>query len=82
MLGRRGIGPIGGARFVGPVGRTDSAVGVAEGPAGGLPAGATGFWLNTDSGTRHNRTCKYSENTAQGEACGADDGKACGICRG
>jgi micrococcal nuclease len=39
-------------------------------------------WLNTSSGSRHNTACKYFENTKQGRLCGADEGRACGVCGG
>ena len=41
-----------------------------------------GYWLNSSSGTRHNRGCRYYFNTKRGRACGANDGRACGICGG
>lgn len=39
-------------------------------------------WLNTSSGSRHNTTCKYFENTKQGRLSGPAAGSACGICGG
>ena len=44
---------------------------------------ATGsFWLNTGSGSRHNEGCRYYKNTKRGKPCGANEGRACGICGG
>jgi hypothetical protein len=42
----------------------------------------TGYWLNTSSGVRHNRSCRNYRNTKRGRPCGADEGKACGMCGG
>ena len=42
----------------------------------------TGYWLNTSTGVRHNRSCRNYHNTKRGRPCGADEGKACGICGG
>jgi len=46
------------------------------------PASAGQYWLNTSSGTRHNPSCKYFNNTMRGRSCGANEGTACGICGG
>ena len=40
------------------------------------------YWLNTGSGTRHNGSCKYFNNTKRGRMAGPNDGKACGTCGG
>jgi len=40
------------------------------------------YWLNTSSGTRHNSSCRYYENTKQGVPCNKDDGTACKTCDG
>lgn len=40
------------------------------------------YWLNTNSGTRHNSECRYFENTASGEYCDKDEGTACKTCGG
>jgi endonuclease YncB( thermonuclease family) len=42
----------------------------------------TGYWLNTSTGVRHNRGCPNYRNTKRGRPCGADEGKACGMCGG
>ena len=42
----------------------------------------TGYWLNTSTGVRHNRSCPNYRNTKRGRPCGADEGKACGMCGG
>ena len=39
-------------------------------------------WLNTNSGVRHNRGCRWFGGTKNGRACNADEGHACGICGG
>lgn len=39
-------------------------------------------WLNTSSNVRHNSRCQSFNNTTKGRFCGADEGKACGICGG
>ena len=54
----------------------------AGGTATPTPAGTGSFWLNTGSGSRHNEGCKYYKNTKRGKPCGADEGRACGICGG
>lgn len=46
------------------------------------PKSTGGYWLNTSSGTRHNRGCRYYFNTKRGRACGPNDGRACGKCGG
>jgi endonuclease YncB( thermonuclease family) len=40
----------------------------------------TGYWLNTSTGVRHNRSCRNYRNTKRGRPCGAEEGKACGMC--
>jgi hypothetical protein len=40
----------------------------------------TGYWLNTSTGVRHNRSCSNYRNTKRGRPCRADEGKACGMC--
>ena len=42
----------------------------------------TGYWLNTSTGVRHNPSCPNYRNTKRGRPCGADEGKACGMCGG
>jgi hypothetical protein len=42
----------------------------------------TGYWLNTSTGVRHNRGYPHFRNTKRGRPCGADEGKACGMCGG
>ena len=51
---------------------------------GTRPPGATegGYWLNLDSNTRHNSTCKWYQNTSAGRPCKATEGRACGVCGG
>ena len=39
-------------------------------------------WLNTNSGVRHNRSCRYFGNTANGRECSKTEGRACQICGG
>lgn len=40
------------------------------------------YWLNTDSDIRHNRGCRWFNNTQDGRFCTANEGKACGLCGG
>lgn len=40
------------------------------------------FWLNTDSGIRHNSKCKYFGKTKGGRYCPSTEGKACKLCGG
>lgn len=40
------------------------------------------FWLNTNSNTRHNESCRYFENTSAGRYCTVDEGTACRTCGG
>jgi len=40
------------------------------------------YWLNTDSGIRHNSKCKSFNNTKKGRFCGPSEGKACKNCGG
>lgn len=40
------------------------------------------YWLNSNSGVRHNRGCRWFENTKEGRRCGPNEGKACGQCGG
>jgi hypothetical protein len=56
----------------------------ANGNVASTPAAdATGsFWLNIGSGSRHNEGCRYYKNTKRGKPCGANEGRACGICGG
>ena len=42
----------------------------------------TGYWLNTSTGVRHNASCPNYRNTKRGRPCGADEGRACGMCGG
>ena len=42
----------------------------------------TDYWLNTNSGTRHNKNCHFYENTASGTHCSSDDGRPCKSCGG
>lgn len=40
------------------------------------------YWLNTATGVRHNRSCRYFEDTKSGRRCGPDEGRACKKCGG
>lgn len=39
-------------------------------------------WLNTKSGVRHNRSCRWFGNTLGGRPCGPDEGRPCKQCGG
>ncbi len=39
-------------------------------------------WLNTNSGVRHNSSCRWYSNTKDGRACAKHEGRACKICGG
>ena len=49
-------------------------------PAAGS-AQETGYWLTASSGKRHNKACRYYENS-KGRSCGPGEGAACKICGG
>jgi len=40
------------------------------------------YWLNTKSGVRHNRSCRWFGNTTNGRPCRPDEGRACKQCGG
>ena len=40
------------------------------------------FWVNTNSGVRHNKSCRWFGNTTSGRPCKADEGRACSKCGG
>ena len=39
-------------------------------------------WINTNSGVRHNSSCRWYYNTKYGRACAKHEGRACKICGG
>ena len=39
-------------------------------------------WMNTSSGVRHNRSCRWFGNTKNGRYCRPDEGRPCGQCGG
>ena len=39
-------------------------------------------WLNTSSGVRHNKSCRWFGNTKNGRYCRPDEGRACKQCGG
>ncbi|WP_197529797.1 S1/P1 nuclease [Botrimarina mediterranea] len=39
-------------------------------------------WINTKSGSRHNRSCKWYGKTKEGRYCTANEGHPCGQCGG
>ncbi len=41
-----------------------------------------GYWLNSESGVRHNRSCRWFGNTSNGRPCRKDEGRACKQCGG
>ncbi len=40
------------------------------------------YWLNSNSGERHNKSCRYFGNTVSGRYCGENEGRACSTCGG
>jgi hypothetical protein len=40
------------------------------------------YWLNTNTGERHNANCRWYRNTRHGRMCGPDEGDKCGLCGG
>jgi len=40
------------------------------------------YWLNTKTGVRHNRKCRWFGITINGQPCGPDEGRACKQCGG
>jgi hypothetical protein len=40
------------------------------------------YWLNTKSGVRHNRSCRWFGNTNKGRRCGPNEGRPCKQCGG
>ena len=40
------------------------------------------YWLNTKTGVRHNRKCRWFGNTEKGRFCGPDEGRPCLQCGG
>jgi len=42
----------------------------------------SGYWLNTSTNVRHNRTCPYYGKTKNGRPCGPNEGKPCKTCGG
>lgn len=51
-------------------------------PISSIQTTGTGYWLNTETGTRHNPSCRYYQHTSKGKPCGPDDGTPCGTCGG
>lgn len=46
------------------------------------PIAEQGYWLNTERGVRHNRSCKWFGNTINGRPCGPKEGRPCNQCGG
>ena len=44
------------------------------------PSAPTGYWLNTNSNRRHQRSCTHFGTTAKGRYCTATEGIAAGCC--
>ncbi len=44
--------------------------------------GSLTHWLNTGSGVRHNKRCRWFSNTKRGKLAGPNGGRACGNCGG
>ncbi len=50
--------------------------------AGASKASSTVYWINTGTNVRHNRSCRWFNNTSKGILTTNKTGKACGICGG
>ena len=65
---------------------TDEVIGRDCGLCGGALKGKaeTGYkyWINTNSGVRHNRGCRWYGNTKKGYYTNDKVGRACGLCGG
>ncbi|HEX7378856.1 MAG TPA: thermonuclease family protein [Pirellulales bacterium] len=48
----------------------------------GTTKATSAHWLNTESGVRHNASCRWFKKTTQGKLCEPGEGKACKICGG
>jgi endonuclease YncB( thermonuclease family) len=57
-----------------------AAASVAGTSTGAARAGS--HWLNVNSNVRHNPSCTWYENTKDGRACAANEGRPCGLCGG
>lgn len=44
--------------------------------------GVREFWLNTETGVRHNKGCQYFNSTQSGRFCAGSEGRACKKCGG
>lgn len=55
--------------------------GAAKSVAGADAQKDTGYWITSSSSKRHNKTCRYYQNS-NGRPCGPNDGVACKICGG
>lgn len=51
-------------------------------PAAKNATAETGYWINTKSHIRHNKSCRYYGKGKNAQACGPNEGKACKICGG
>lgn len=51
-------------------------------PSRAPPAVTNTHWLNSNSGVRHNSSCRWYGSTKSGHACSGTAGRACGKCGG
>ena len=50
-------------------------------PPGRVQAEATGWWLSSGSGVRHNERCRWYRRST-GRPCKPDEGRPCKLCGG
>lgn len=72
---------VGGGSGGGGIGGGSIGGGVGGGGGLGVSNVTSEYWLNTDSGARHNPRCTLF-GTPPGKPCGANEGKPCRLCGG
>jgi hypothetical protein len=51
-------------------------------PSSASPSSSGSHWLNTNTGERHNSSCRWYRNTKNGRMCGPNEGDTCEQCGG